>query len=209
MRIARLFVGQAAAELYLPPPTHTFICNNGDSKLLQTHESSETKYWAALLVKINTEKSVARKLTELGIENFVPTQTEFHYWSDRRKKIERVVIPMVVFALVNKELEKEIVKFSFVYKFMSYPGRKDVAKIPTEQIDMLKLMLEKANSSVEISHSVQKIGEKIEIIRGPLKGLSGELCYFDREKTKVGVYVELLGYACVSVNKNYIKIRNY
>jgi hypothetical protein len=56
-----------------------------------------SKWWVAVLVKIRSEKAVAKKLLNLEIENYVPTQWEVHQWSDRRKKVERVVIPMVVF----------------------------------------------------------------------------------------------------------------
>ena len=55
------------------------------------------KRWVAALVQMNCERKVAARLDKMGIENYVAIQKEEHQWSDRRKKIERVVIPMVVF----------------------------------------------------------------------------------------------------------------
>lgn len=166
------------------------------------------RYWFAVLVKMNTEKKVSEKLNMLGIENYVPIQTEMRQWSDRKKRIERIVIPMIVFVYVDKEEVKIVRAFSSVHKFLSYPGIKEPAIIPNEQIWNLRLMLNNADSKVEISDSIYAIGEEVEIIRGPLKGLRGELCYFEKEKPMVGVHIELLGYACVNVNRNDVKSKN-
>ena len=97
---------------------------------------------------------------------------------------------------------------SFIYKFISYPGQKEAAIIPDEQIEKLKFMLNNADSNVEVSDSVYEVGEEVEIVRGPLKGFSGELCYFEKGKPKVGIYLELLGYACVNVNVNDVINKN-
>ena len=169
---------------------------------------AHSKFWIAALVQMNCEKKVASKLDKLGITNYVPTQKEIHQWSDRKKKIERIVIPMVVFVQVDKEIEKSLITYSFIYKFISYPGQKETAIIPDEQIEKLKFMLNNADSIVEVYDSIYEVGEEIEIVRGPLKGFSGELCYFEKGKPKVGICLELLGYACVSVNINDVKCKN-
>lgn len=166
------------------------------------------KYWIAVLVQMNTEQKSSTKLTKLGITNYVPTQSEIHQWSDRKKKIEKIVIPMVVFVLVDKEIEKQLRTYPFIYKFISFPGQKEAAIIPDKQIEHLKFMLNNADSTVEISNTIYKIGDEIEIMRGPLKGLYGELCYIEKDKPMIGVYLELLGYACVNINISDIKSRN-
>lgn len=166
------------------------------------------KFWIAVLVQMCTELKVSLRLNKLGFHTYVPTQTEIHQWSDRKKKIERIVIPMVIFVQVDKESVRNLITYSFIYKLISYPGQKEAAIIPNEQIEKLKFMLNNAESNVEVSDSVYEIGEEVEIIRGPLKGFSGELCYFEAGKPKIGVHLELLGYACVNVNINDVKSKN-
>ena len=166
------------------------------------------KFWIAVLVQMCTELKVSLRLNKLGFQTYVPTQTEIHQWSDRKKKVERIVIPMVIFVQVDKESVKSLITYSFIHKLISYPGQRDAAVIPDEQIDKLKFMLNHADSNVEVSDSVYEIGEEVEIIRGPLKGFSGELCYFEAGKPKIGVHLELLGYACVNVNINDVKSKN-
>lgn len=171
-------------------------CNSG----------AHAKYWVAALVKMNSEKKVGSELCKLGYHNYVPTQIEVRQWSDRKKKVERVVIPMTIFVLVDREEESILRKNSSIYKFISYPGQKEAARIPNEQIQKLKFMLHNADSTVEFSADVvYEVGEEVEIVRGPLKGLYGELCYTDKGNPMLGIYVKLLGYSYVSVNITDVK----
>ena len=89
-----------------------------------TDREAYPKRWIAVLVQMCTEKKVGEKLNKMKIENYVPTQQEIHQWSDRKKKIDRIVIPMVVFIRTDENTEKQIRNFSFIYKLLSYPGQK-------------------------------------------------------------------------------------
>lgn len=157
------------------------------------------KYWIAVLVQMCTEKKVGERLSKLNIENYVPTQLELHQWSDRKKKVERVVIPMVVFVKVDSLLEQHLKTYSFIYKILSYPGDKHAAVIPEEQIERLKFMLDHADSSVELNNDMLQVGEKVRIVRGSLKGLEGELHIVDADKMMVAIRIECLGCACVNI----------
>lgn len=158
------------------------------------------KYWIATLVKVCTERKVGEKLTKLNIHNWVPTQSEIHQWSDRKKQVLRVVIPMVVFAKVDEIEEKQLKNLSFIKKILTYPGQKSAAIIPEEQIERLKFMLSNAESQVELDNNQLQIGEQVRIVRGSLKGLEGELHIIDSEKMVVAIRVECLGCACVRVS---------
>lgn len=173
----------------------------------RTDQNSCQSYWLAALVQMNTEKKVSMQLDKLGYYNYLPTQTEIHQWSDRRKKIDRIVIPTIVFVKVDKKQENELRMQPFIYRFISYPGQKDAARIPDEQIEQLKFMLGKADSPIEFTDCVLEIGEEIEIVRGPLKGLYGELCYMEKGKPMIGVHVKLLGYSLVNVDIKDVKRR--
>ena len=70
----------------MPSSTHI----GSDSVVfVTTDREAHPERWVAALVQMCTEKKVGDRLTKLGIENYVPTQTEIHQWSDRKKKIER------------------------------------------------------------------------------------------------------------------------
>ena len=164
------------------------------------------KRWVAALVQMNCEKKVATKLDKLGIENYVAIQTEEHQWSDRKKKINRVVIPMVVFIRLVKDEEDKFRRLSFILKFITYPGSKELATpIPDEQIDKLKFLLHNADAKVSIVENL-KVGDKVRLVRGPMKGLEGELSYIEENKPIVAIRIDGLGYACVSVDKINLEV---
>ena len=167
--------------------------------LVTTDREAHPKRWIAALVQMCMEKKVGERLTKLGIENYVPTQTEIRQWSDRKKKVERVVIPMVVFVHTDEKTERTLRMHSFIRKILTYPGQTAAAVIPDDQIDRLKFMLRQSDSPVEMMEQHLQVGDKVHIVRGALQGLEGEL-YKNVDKSMVAIHIEALGYACVSVS---------
>lgn len=166
------------------------------------------KRWIAALVKMNCEKQVSNKLAKLGYDTYVPTQKEIHQWSDRKKRIDRIVIPMVVFVKASFAKESFLRNQSFVYKLLAFPGTEEARKgyatpIPVEQIESLKLLLANAESNVVFTENLE-IGDPVRIINGPLKGLSGFCCGLNQ--SEIAIHVELLGYATTYIPKNNIEI---
>lgn len=184
-----------------PLHTHSVPVVNGT-----TDREALPKYWVAALVQMHCERSVGKKLDSLKIENYIPTQLEYHQWSDRKKKVERVVIPMVVFIHTDKASVKQLVKYSFINKLLSYPGQRQPAIIPDFQIGDLKFMLKQSEALIEMHDHVFKTGETVRIMRGPLKDLEGELCRVQADKPMVAIQIECLGYACVSIEKSDIMV---
>ena len=164
-----------------------------------TDREAHPKRWIAALVQMCMEKKVGERLTKLGVENYVPTQTEIRQWSDRKKKVERVVIPMVVFVHTDEKTERSLRMHSFIRKILTYPGQTTAAVIPNDQIDRLKFMLRQSDSPVEMMEQRLQVGDRVHIVRGALQGLEGEL-YKNVDKSMVAIHIEALGYACVSVS---------
>ena len=175
--------------------------------LVTTDREAHPKRWIAALVQMCMEKKVGERLTKLGIENYVPTQTEIRQWSDRKKKVERVVIPMVVFVHTDEKTERTLRMHSFIRKILTYPGQTAAAVIPDDQIDRLKFMLRQSDSPVEMMEHHLQVGDKVHIVRGALRGLEGEF-YKNMDKSMVAIHIEALGYACVSVSVEDIEIIN-
>ena len=69
---------------------------------------AHSKRWYVALVRMHHEKKVAERLAKMGIENFVPVQQEVHQWSDRRKVVESVLLPMMVFVHADPKERKEV-----------------------------------------------------------------------------------------------------
>ena len=166
------------------------------------------KRWVAVLVQMNCEKKVASKLDKLGVTNYVPIQKEEHQWSDRKKTIERVVIPMIVFVYLSSNEEDDFRKLPFILKFITYPGSKELATpIPDEQIANLKTLLEKAPNQVCFESRVIHEGDKVKIIKGPLKGLEGYVIQENATSLLV-LEIELLGCVKLKIDKSFLSFAN-
>ena len=188
--------------------TNVYSFNSGLNSVVSvtTDREAHPKRWIAALVQMCTEKKVGERLTKLGMENYVPTQTEIRQWSDRKKKVERVVIPMVVFVHTDEKTELTLRMQSFIRKILTYPGQTAAAVIPEDQIERLKFMLKQSDSPVEMMEQNLQVGDKVHILRGALKGLEGELCRCIPEKSMVAIRIEGLGYACVSVSVEDVSV---
>ena len=138
---------------------------------------AHSKRWYVALVRMHHEKKVSEHLDKMGIENFVPVQQEFHQWSDRRKLVTSVLLPMMVFVHVDPKERMEVLSFSTVSRYMVMRGESSPAVIPDE---------------------------KVRVIKGPLTGLVGELVNVDG-KSKIAVRLNMLGCACVDMPVGYVE----
>ena len=166
------------------------------------------KRWIAVLVQVNCEKKTATRLCKVGYETYIPTQQEVRQWSDRKKKVDRLIMPMVVFVRATVREEEWLRDQSYIHKLLALPGSDEDKKrfatpIPDNQIERLKFLLENAETEVTIASSF-KVGDSVCVISGPLKGLEGVVSTADEKSSIVGVLIDGLGYACVKIAKNYL-----
>ena len=166
------------------------------------------KRWIAVLVQVNCEKKTATRLGKVGYETYIPTQQEVHQWSDRKKKVDRLIMPMVVFVRATVREEEWLRDQSYIYKLLALPGsdedkKKFASPIPDYQIERLKFLLENAETEVTIVSNF-KVGDSVRVVSGPLKGLEGIVSEADEKSSVVGIQIDGLGYACVKIDKNYL-----
>lgn len=168
------------------------------------------KRWIAVLVQMNCEKKASTLLNKAGYETYIPIQQEIHQWSDRKKKVNRLIMPMVVFVRATVNEEEWLLNQSYIFKLLALPGtdedkKKFATPIPDYQIERLKFLLEKAESEVTIVGNLT-IGNAVRVMSGPLKGLEGVVSEADDKSSIVGVMIDGLGYACVKILKTNICI---
>ena len=164
------------------------------------------KRWIAVLVQVNCEKKTATRLGKVGYETYIPTQQEVHQWSDRKKKVDRLIMPMVVFVRATVREEEWLRDQSYIYKLLALPGSDEDKKrfatpIPDNQIERLKFLLEKAETEVTFVSNF-KVGDSIRVISGPLQGLEGVVSEADKKTSIVGIQIDGLGYACIKIAKS-------
>ena len=159
---------------------------------------AHSKRWYVALVRMHHEKKVAERLSKMGIDSFVPVQQEIHQWSDRRKVVDRVLLPMMIFVHVDPQEQKEVLTLSAISRYMVLRGESTPAVVPDQQMLRFKFMLDYSDETISMSTSPLAPGERIRVIKGPLAGLEGELVHVNG-KSKVAVRLTMLGCACVDI----------
>lgn len=182
----------------------------GKSSLVNGTNDREAcpKRWIAVLVQVYCEKRTATRLNKIGYETYIPTQQEVHQWSDRKKKVDRLIMPMVVFVRATVREEEWLRDQSYIHKLLALPGTDEDKKgfattIPDCQIERLKFLLENAETEVTIVSNF-KVGDSVRVTSGLLKGLEGVVSEADEKSSVVGIQIDGLGYACVKIAKNYL-----
>ncbi len=103
---------------------------------------------------------------------------------------------------ISKDAEDEFRRLSYIRSIIKNPGSKEISTpIPDEQIEKLRFLLQKTEHSVKFVNNVD-VGDAIEVIKGPLSGLTGFCCGVNN--TEVAIHLEFLGYATTRISKNDI-----
>jgi transcriptional antiterminator RfaH len=130
--------------------------------------------WHAVYTRSRTEKKIAERLQQKGIEAYVPLRKVMKQWSDRRKLVEEPLIRSYVFAKILPEQYFEVLNTPGAVRYIFFSGK--AATIPDRQIDLLKLITGLNTDAVTIPNNF-KPGTKVKVISGPLIGLLGEMMH--------------------------------
>ena len=131
------------------------ISKNDDRNVLPTdvigRSVAYSKRWLVAIVRIHHEKKTSERLTKMGVENFLPIQQEVHNWSDRRKVVDRVILPMMIFVHVDPQEQKEVLTLSAISRYMVLRGESTPAVIPDQQMLRFKFMLDYSDETICMS----------------------------------------------------------
>lgn len=161
--------------------------------------------WYAFYVRMHHEKKTAEKLAQMEVEYYLPVQEVVRQWSDRKKKIQMVVIPMMIFVRTD-----EVNRIRLMQILPSVTGTLTdrcthrPAIIRDEEMERFRFMLDFSEEAVTFMSEPMLPGEKVQVVKGPLKGLTGELVDLHGKK-RVSVRIENLGYAAVDIPAGFVE----
>ncbi|MGP1435495.1 MAG: UpxY family transcription antiterminator [Phocaeicola sp.] len=162
------------------------------------------RYWYVAYTLSRHEKKVAEKLKLMGIDCYLPIQEEIRQYQNRKKKIQRVVLPMTIFIHgTNKERLEALQLPSITHYFMEI-GKHKVATVPDDQMERFRFMLDYSDSTVEIENAPLQPGMRIRVIKGSLAGLEGELININKT-SKVIVRIDLLGAVSTEIPIGFVE----
>lgn len=129
--------------------------------------------WYAIYTKTNGEKRIHKNLLDEKIECYLPLTKKLRQWSDRKKWIEEPFFRNYLFVRVSRLEFFDVLNVAGVFNYISFGGRPQ--KIPTEQIDNIKRLIEQQEREVNLSRGNIQKGQNAEVIFGPFKGMKGEV----------------------------------
>lgn len=164
----------------------------------------EERKWYVAYVRLFHERKTAEKLAAMGIESFVPVREEIHQWSQRKKKVMRVLIPQMIFIHATPKERLEALTLASISHYMVLRGEHTPAVIPDRQMQQFMFMVDYSEESIEMYNSSLQPGQSIKVIKGPLAGMEGELMEIEG-KSKVIVRLDLLGCAGVDMPIGFVE----
>jgi transcription antitermination factor NusG len=148
--------------------------------------------WFVLYTKSNYELKVAQGINTLGINVYCPTFTQIKYYSDRKKKVQKPLLPSYVLVQLSEQDRAKVFAIPGVVRYLFWLGKPAVVR--EEEIDLLKKNLTGIFDTAMISKL--SIGKQYSIPSGLFKGQSGIIKNILKNKLRLelpsfGLYVTL------------------
>jgi len=128
--------------------------------------------WYAAYTNPRSEKQVYKRLTDAGIETFLPLQRTKRQWSDRVKWVDKPLINSYIFVKVKPLEFPTVYRTIGIVKLITFEGVP--VAIPEAQINNLRLLVD-SDAEIEVTSERFERGDSVEVIAGSLIGLTGEL----------------------------------
>jgi transcriptional antiterminator NusG len=157
-----------------------------------SHEQLYDSYaWYAVWTRSRHEHVVRQQLTQKNMETFLPTIRRWSRWKDRRKMIEWPLFPGYCFVRFNGLDTLPILKCAGVLSVVSFVGKP--APIADRELESLRLLVQ---STVPYDPCpIAREGAIVEVIAGPLRGITGRLLHKNAKRATVVLSVDLINQA--------------
>jgi len=144
--------------------------------------------WYAIYTRSRHEKVVESGLIERGIEAFLPKLTMKKRWSDRTKMVEEPLFRSYCFARFCLKDKRSVVSQNGVTALVHFKDK--YVPIDESVINSLKILI--ANDLKIDPCPYLKVGERVAIRKGPLKGFEGYITEKRNKNTTLVVSVDAL-----------------
>jgi transcription antitermination factor NusG len=129
--------------------------------------------WYAIRTKSRHEKVVCNQLEADGFDSYLPTVQQYRQWSDRRKLVDFPLFPGYVFVRTPQFLSQKVQILRKVGVIGFVNNGRGAAPIPDGELNDVRLLLR--NRIPCASHPYLKVGQRIRITDGVLRGMEGIL----------------------------------
>ncbi|MDN6280444.1 MAG: UpxY family transcription antiterminator [Psychroflexus sp.] len=145
------------------------------------------KNWHVVYTKPRAEKKTATRLNAIGIEAYCPTVKEIRVWSDRKKKVDKPVLPSMIFVKLEEANRHLVFDVGSVVRYLFW--QKIPAVVTEKEIEALRESLSSESAYKKVDFETSKIGKKIDLTaygfkneEGTIKSVKGNKCWIVLER---------------------------
>jgi transcriptional antiterminator RfaH len=152
--------------------------------------------WYAAYTLPRAEKKAFTELVSKGIDTYLPLQRTLRQWSDRKKWVEEPLFRSYLFVNIPQGRYFDVLNTPGIMRYVTFEGK--AVPIPPKQIDAIRFYLEETGDTPLVETRGKSgleafpPGSPVEIMRGPMKGLKGQLVDHQGHK-RVRIEIEALG----------------
>jgi transcription antitermination factor NusG len=158
--------------------------------------------WYVITTRPRAEKKISLGLTKIGVEHFLPLQKQLRQWKDRKKWVETPLFNSYIFIYIAEQFRSHVFEVPGVVNYLSVGGKASI--IRDEEIDRIAKICRYEND-IEIDNEILNIGDEVEVVEGPLKGIKGKLVE-KANNTFLCIVIENLGYtASFKIDKRVVR----
>lgn len=165
---------------------------------------NEATHWHAVYTASRCEKKVRERLMQQGIDCFLPVQTVLRQWKYRKKRVEIPIISGTIFVRISTTQYLTVLQTQGVVSFLKLRGEQQPAIIPDNQMETFRFLIENAEECVELINENLSVGDYVSVIKGPLKGLEGELVSFNG-CSKILIRIDSMGCALANIPTTFVE----
>lgn len=141
------------------------------------------KKWFVVYTKPKHELKVVTELSKIGISSYCPTVKILKQCSDRKKKIEKPLMPSYVMVYIDECRRSTVFSIPGIVRYLFWLGKPAI--IHESEIEIMKQHLEGVYTDISISSLIK--GQLYEITDGPLAGKTGKIIEMKKNKVKLEI----------------------
>lgn len=137
--------------------------------------------WYVIHTKPNSEIKVANRIISTGINAYCPVYSQIRQYSDRRKKIDKPLLPSYVLVQLKEIDRPKVFSIPGVVRFLFWLGK------PAEVRDEEILALKRTLDGICDDNTISKLskGKEYIIKSGPFKGQKGTVLEVLKNKLRL------------------------
>ncbi len=174
---------------------------------IENHLNDIIPRWFAVRTKFKSEKVALHQLELNKINAYLPIRQVMRMHSRKKQMVDLPLINSYVFVKITKSEYVKVLETDHVAGFLKFG--KNLLSIPEREIDLIRRLIGE-DIEVEIEDTSFHTGDWVEVTKGSLLGLRGQLVK-EAGKEKFLVALTNSGYSLnISIDTQFLqKIENY